>query len=429
LPRSGLTVALLLIVACSQDSPKGVPLPPDWALIAPEVRPLVEAAADRCRKHPSDAETFAALGRLYHGNEAFALAAASYDRALALRGSDAKTLYFLGLIREQLGETARALEMFSRARELEPGYAPLRYHLGNVLLDAGRPKEAEEEFREAARLDGPRVEYGVGLARALRQAGSIPEALVAIEAALERWPGDPGANQVGALILKELGRRDGAASRLAKVRTHRAGIVRDPWFREHVQRLGATVSGKLTQAEFFIEAGKAGHAVAILEPLARSMARADVHFQLARALALAGQAKRAREALDRAVEIDPADARIRAELASVLLDFGDVQGALRHAEAAVEADPGLDHARVVRSHARLKNGDVGGALADAASVTTANPGDLQAQVLRGDALLALGRPVDAVAAFEAALKVDPSFVYARGRLAAARAAAGKAGGR
>jgi tetratricopeptide (TPR) repeat protein len=419
-----LTLALLL-AACSGGESREVPLPADWNLLPAEVRPLIEQAAERCRESPKDAEAFAALGRLYHGNAARALAAASYERALAIRGADAKTLYFLGLIREELGLAEAALDLFTRARDLEPSYAPIRHHRASALLDASRVPEAVEEAREAVRLDPSQVPFRVGLARALRQAGSLEAALGAIDGAVALAPGDVAANQVAALVLKELGRPDAAASRLSGGKAGRSGLVRDPWF-EEVLKLSATASGKLSLAEFFLSNGKPGTALEILEPLARAHPkRADIHRTHARALSAKGSLPPVRDALARAVEADPADAQARAELASVLLDLGEVAEGARHAEAAVAADGGLDYARIVRSRAKLAKGDASGALADATSVLARNERDLFGQVLRGDALLALGRPADAAGAFDAALRIDPAFEYAKARLAAARAAAAR----
>lgn len=421
---SGLVAALLSLIACSGGKPQDVPVPADWSLIAPEVRPLVEQAVERCRKNSSDAEAFAALGRLYHGNGAPALARAAYERSLALQPKEAKTLYFLGIARAEVGETGPALEALGRARDLEPGYAPLRHHLGSALLDAGRAGEAESELREAVRLDPQAIEIRVGLARALKQRGAFEEALGVLDDGLRRSPDDPAANQVAALVLKAMGRTDAASSRLAKARLYRAGIVKDPWFGE-VQRLGVTVSGRLSQAEFFMENGKADDAVKILDSLAAANPRrADVQVALARALAAKGQLPRARDAYARAVEIEPRDAWTQSRLAHVLFDLGDVDGGVRHAQAAVAADPELDAALVARSRARLMKGDATGALADAAAVTASNPDDLSAQVLKGDALMALRRPDEAVLAFEAALRIKPAFDYAKDRLASARKAAG-----
>jgi tetratricopeptide (TPR) repeat protein len=425
----GALIAVIALAACSppseQTRSQDVPAPADWSLVAPEARRPIEEAIERCRREPGSAAALAALGRVYHGNHAAALAAAAYERALALDSSDVRTTYFLALLREETGDSAGALALLDRARRLDGSYPPIPFHAGLVLLESGRAAEAVAAFREALRLDGDDVAFHVGLARALRQTGALPEALEAVREALDRDPDHAAANQVAALILKAQGRADSASRHVARGRTYHADIVKDPWFRD-VQALAASAAGLMVRAEIFLENGKPEGAVRILEPLAAAqLPRPDVLRKLARALVLSGQMPRARDVWRRAVDAEPSDARTRADLASVLLDLGELDAAAREGAAALALDPSLADARVVLAAVRLRKGDPRGALAEVTPVTESRPDLVLAHVVRGDALLMLRRAPEAAGAFEAALRVSPGLEYARSRLAEARAAAGR----
>jgi tetratricopeptide (TPR) repeat protein len=205
--------------------------------------------------------------------------------------------------------------------------------------------------------------------------------------------------------------------------------VRDPWFRD-VQALAATAAGALSQAEYLLEAGKADQAAKLLEgAAAANPGRADILRALAHARALGGQLPRARDDYLRALALEPKDARTHAEVASVLLDLGEMDDAARHAAEALAADASIESARIVMAQVRLKRGDAAGALADLAPLLAVHPDNLLAHVVRGDALLAAGRPEEAAGAFEAALRINPAFEYAKTRLAAARGARSRPGGR
>jgi tetratricopeptide (TPR) repeat protein len=80
--------------------------------------------------------------------------------------------------------------------------------------------------------------------------------------------------------------------------------------------------------------------------------------------------------------------------------------------------PSLEAARLIRGRALIAKGDAAQGLKDIQGVAASNPASEQAQYYLAQAFLVLGRTGEARAAYEAALKLDPSLVSARAELAA-----------
>ena len=118
------------------------------------------------------------------------------------------------------------------------------------------------------------------------------------------------------------------------------------------------------------------------------------------------------------------------------LQAGDLRSAAREFSIAVKTTPAFYPAEIGLGYVELADRDTKGALEYFDRVLVQQPTDPSALVGRGEALLALDNQADALAAFEAAVAVDPSlteigrrvevlkFRIAGQRLADARAAAG-----
>lgn len=91
------------------------------------------------------------------------------------------------------------------------------------------------------------------------------------------------------------------------------------------------------------------------------------------------------------------------------LQAGDLKGAEREFSAAVAAAPAFYPAEVSLGYVEIVRKDPKAALPHFDRALLLHPGDVDAQVGRGQAFLALGRNADALAAFEAAVALDPTL--------------------
>jgi tetratricopeptide (TPR) repeat protein len=127
-----------------------------------EARAHLLAAVRRSPRQPrlfiGLAEVETALGRR-------AEAAASLERALALREADWEAHHLLGVERAVAERFVEAERHFRRAVELRPAFVPAQFNLAVALARLGRSAEAAAGFREVLRLDPAHAQAQELLAR------------------------------------------------------------------------------------------------------------------------------------------------------------------------------------------------------------------------------------------------------------------------
>ncbi|MCX7021175.1 MAG: tetratricopeptide repeat protein [bacterium] len=119
-----------------------------------------------------------------------------------------------------------------------------------------------------------------------------------------------------------------------------------------------------------------------------------------------GDLDRAREAMKRATEANPAAAEPRAWIAAVDLKLGRVEAALAAAHEALELDPLQPVAREVAQGALAL-------LSNSSGTFSSEDPEAVEEVLAGDSSFSRGDYVEAAQAYERALELDPDFVEAR----------------
>lgn len=100
-------------------------------------------------------------------------AAASYERAIALRPDHVNAHNNLGNVWKELGEPDKARASFARALQHNPGNADTHYNLGILCSDQGSFEEAEQHFRRCLACD-PNDRRGAGMLLAHLGAGAAP---------------------------------------------------------------------------------------------------------------------------------------------------------------------------------------------------------------------------------------------------------------
>jgi tetratricopeptide (TPR) repeat protein len=139
-------------------------------------------------------------------------------------------------------------------------------------------------------------------------------------------------------------------------------------------------------------------------------------FNLARALAEAGDYPAALRVLDELAKADPGNARIIATRAYVQYKLGDAQAALKSYQALLDLDPYSADAIYNISLLRQAAGDRERAAEDLARLVAVKSDDAAAWILLAGIQADLGRRDEAIASYEAAKKLGKADAVALERL-------------
>jgi tetratricopeptide (TPR) repeat protein len=228
------------------------------------------------------------------GNDA--RAAASYERALALKPNFSIGHENYGELLLRQGRRAEAIAHFEAALELQPEYADAHANLGNALLAEGRVADAVRHLRRAATLAPDAAVTRYNLANALAAAGAAPDAIAEYEAAL----------------------------RLAPEMVEAHFNLGNVWLaHQQVQRA-------ITCYEAAVKA-RPGYAVA--------------HYNLGNALAISGRPQDAAVQYEAALRARPDYAEAHHNLGSAYFELGRFPDAATHYAEALRIDPNFPNAR------------------------------------------------------------------------------------
>ena len=125
---------------------------------------------------PSDGRWPYYLGQLYTTQGAFAKAATSFERALALRADDVPTMFSLGEVRLEQGQPEAAEPLFAGALSLEPSSIWARIGLGRAALARQDYVQAVGHLEEALALDQEAAGIHYPLGMAYRGLGELEKA-------------------------------------------------------------------------------------------------------------------------------------------------------------------------------------------------------------------------------------------------------------
>jgi tetratricopeptide (TPR) repeat protein len=271
------------------------------------------------------------------------------------------------------GDGAAALREFQEVVRSEPGWAEAHYHLAHAYRALGRTADARAAYREALRLD-PKLELA-RLELATLGGDAVDEAT--LRAQVDRLRASLKEDPRNALLREALARTLLVAGRT----------------REAYEELKAL----LDQAPLH---------------LAANLLSARILFQ-------EGREQEAMSRLDIVLRANPEHVEARLLLARHLHGRGLVPEAIRHLEAVVTGDPRLLDVSYELGLAYASVGRLDEAMGIARQLEQSRARDPRAALLRGGVLLERRDFAAALAAFEAALKVDP-------RLADAHRGAGQA---
>lgn len=296
----------------------------------------------------------------------------------------------------------------------QPDRARAYHHYSLALQELleGDRAGALGELHTALAYDPASPEIRIDLARLLRHAGRLDEALEQLRAAVRLAPNDPEMRRALALLLRA--QAESAADEQAFVRAAEEFEV--------VLRLEPGDTASLSQlAELYAAAGDRARAAQALERyVAREPGNAEALLRLGALYLELDQANQAAAAFGRAVELRPESVRARLSLADACARAGQVELAITHYRQALERDPENVHAHLALGEVLLRGERFGEARDEAEAALQQDHGSPHALELRARALYALGDYEAAQAAADRAVELSPGDVRGAFALAAGR---------
>ncbi len=301
-----------------------------------------ELLADLCRHDGNDAQLWLMYGALNQQLGDNNIAAAAYDKAVAMSPGLAVGHYQLGTLSLETGETEQAVKNLQRAIALRPDFLEawcnlgsafeklgrnaealdcyrhalrlnssipeLHHNLGNVLQALGHHEEAEQSYREAVRLRPSYVEAHDHLGVSLAKQNRHDEAIASYRRALVIRPDYAAAHYNLGVSLKHLNRLDEA------IASYRRALTIHPNDSEARVNLGIA----LVEQKKFSEAIAHYHEALRLKP-----DDADAHNNLGVALVEQQKVDEAIACYREALRLKPDDADAHFNLSLLLLLRGN----------------------------------------------------------------------------------------------------------
>ncbi len=334
----------------------------------------------------------------------FKEAATASARALALAPKSAEAHYLRGSVAHAQGSIAGALEEYERALELMPTHLEARVSRMGLYMDQGRLDAVAKEVAEVRRIAprDPRATYlGALVSERKGDYKASRAALAEITSLLDPIPLPfmryrPQLLMLGGLAHHGLGQSEKARPYL-----------------EAASRLQPNAPVAKLLGQIYLNDKNYDRAIETLEAFVKGNAGdTQAVVLLATAQMSKGRPARAAQLLQEAVKTHDTP-QLHAFLGLTLVGGGKLVDALVELEKAYRKDPSQLAAGAALVDLYLKNKQPKRALDVAEALAKRVPKDAQYQALVGYALSYAGETVRARAAFEHALKLDPSFLPAQ----------------
>ncbi len=380
-----------------------------WELLRPPAPALVGAAAPglderlaactaRLARWPADRMALIEFTLLCQANGLLPEAIRGYQALIVVEPAEARWPHSLAAILAGYGRMEEALPLLQKAAALAPGQSIVWLRLGEARLKNNQTEEAAAAFAQALRSKPADIHALFGLARCDLQAGRLTAARSRLQEAAAADPDFPGAPSLLATVFERLG--NPAAAQAARLRVRGDGHYTeapDPWAVDLVAY---------------------GH-----NPYTLLVA--------ASALSSDGKHREALPLLERAVALDPRDARLPRQLGNTLARLGDLPGARPKLERALALDPGNEKIRSDLINLLKEIKDLPALTQTVFQGLSANPQSTSFRFEAGLAAARQGRPDEAIRLFTEVWEREPGQTAAPCELAAVyftsgRAAAGQA---
>ena len=437
-----------------------------------------DAATRYLARNPNDLEAIKLSAKIELASRRYPHAIEILSHAMDIGQADAETLDLLGRAYSLNGQPVQAIQTLQRAAALAPDNAEILTRLASIRMGTGDVSGATSDLEHSLEVAPTGTDAGEELVTAALSSGDLDKAVLALDR-LKKQEGDSEAvGNLGGMIKMAQLDLDGARTVLTDVtkrfpksvrsRINLARVLviqdkprdaeqllnevleRDPANSEALNALMPIVlaDGRVQRATAALETA---HAAAPLD-VGVTLALADLEIHTndtkkaltlvdqnlktqntntallamrARLELILGQPAAARDSYRQILDVEPTNVEDRRALSDLLLAANDNDGAKGLLADGIKAVPG--NATLMQYYvsviSRLDGLNAALATADKLAADPAN--QPAAQALKGDAYVAAGRFTDAVAAYGAELRTNPTSALVL-RNATALAAAGRA---
>lgn len=339
-----LAVAGWLVWSRSVEARRWERLRPAVPTVAGDSAPGLDArladAAAKFSGWPPDRAALAEFAQLCHANGRIDEAMRAYEALMLVEPAEARWPHHLAHLLAGYGRMADALPLLEKAAALAPDEPIVWQRLGEVRLKNNQTDGAATAFTAVLRLRPNDVHALFGLARCDLQAGRLTAARGRLQEAVAANPDFPGAQSLLATVWERLGNT--AAAQAARLRVRGDGRYTeapDPWAVD-LATFGHDPYALLVAASALSSDARPREALPLLErALALNPRDARLHRQLGNTLARIGDLPAARAPLERALALAPADEKIRTDLLNLLKGLKDEPAAERVVLAGLAASP------------------------------------------------------------------------------------------
>jgi tetratricopeptide (TPR) repeat protein len=239
---------------------------------------------------PRNADAHYGLGNALFELHRFAEAVDQYRQALQFNPGDAEALNNLGNALQELGDFDGAAASYRRALEVNPDFAEALLNFGSFLAERGQVTDAASCYHRVLSVDPCNADALLLLGNALRRQDKLSEAVRTYQQALRAAPSSVKAHIGLGLALLELRHFDEAAAAFEAARRLDADNV-------------AAMNGLARSLLFLNRPDDALAVLARAQEIAPEMA--EVHLNRGIGLQVRGDFAAAREALERAITLQP----------------------------------------------------------------------------------------------------------------------------
>jgi protein O-GlcNAc transferase len=350
------------------------PLPAAVGDSAPGLDSRLAACATKFATWPVDRYALAEYTLLCHANGLLPEAVRGYEALLVVDPTEPRWPHLLANILTGYGRMEEALPWLQRATVLAPAEPIVWQRLGETFLKSNRLPEAAAAFDEVLKRRPADIHALFGLARCDLQAGRFTAARSRLQEAVGANPDFPGAQSLLATVFERLG--NPAAAQAARLRVRGDGRYTeapDPWAVDLVKYCHNPYT-LLVAASALSSDAKHRDALPLLErAIALDPHDARLHRQQGNALARLGDLPAARPKLAQALALDPTNEKIRTDLINVLKGLKDTPALEQVILDGVSANPESAGFRFEAGLVAVRHGRVDDAVALFSEVWTREP--------------------------------------------------------
>jgi len=383
----GVRQELLLVQAAAQ-SDLNVP------------REALKAIQEARAINPNGVESWLAEVPVQIRARRFAEAIAAGEKAVALAPTAAEAHYMLGSVAHAQGNVGAAMAAYDKALALDPAHLEARVSRAGLLMDQGKLDDVAREVAEVRKRSAgdPRLMYlGALVADRKGDAKAARAALAEVTGLLDPIPVPFLRYRPQILVLGGLAHYGQGNNEKAK-----------PYLEMLVRHQPTAPAAKLL-AQIYLADKNVDRAIETLDVYVKAMPTdTQAVVLLATAQMSKGRAARAAQLLQDALKHEDSP-RLHAFLGLTLAGSGKPLDALAELEKAYRKDPAQVAAGAALIDLYLKNKQPAKAVEIAEALVKRAPKEAPFQTLLGHARATAGDAGRARAAYEQALKLDPTF--------------------